>query len=269
MAVDERRVHGRADRQLEEEGDDRDGQDRDAGDHGPPPEDHAPVGREHEEPDGRRQQQGQRVVGHGDAVDERRRPRASDRRGRRSPGPSLWRRWSQVEQQHEQDRPPGPVEHVRVGVGGEPPEELAAGQQRDPIARAISRRPVQDLDDGRPSPATADGRQDRLEQVHPVGGIAERLQDDRGQPAEDHVARIAGRMGGAHDRTDRLELGRVPGHDAGRERRDDEQERQGSRHGRRRDGRERSLLGQTAERRSPASQAFTSQASLPTSCPRS
>ena len=68
MAVHERGVHGGPDRQLQEEHDHRRDQHADAGQDGPPAQDDAPVGRQHEQADGRRQEQRQRVIGHGDAV---------------------------------------------------------------------------------------------------------------------------------------------------------------------------------------------------------
>ena len=63
-----------------------------------------------------------------------------------------------------------------------------------------------------------DGHADGREQVHPEGRFAERLEHDRGEPAEQDVGREAGRVGGAHQRRDRLELGRVPERDTGLQR---------------------------------------------------
>ena len=51
-----------------------------------------------------------------------------------------------------------------------------------------------DEEDGRPG---RDAAQDRGQEVHPESRVAERLEDDRGQPAQDHVGREAGRVAGA------------------------------------------------------------------------
>ena len=87
----------------------------------------------------------------------------------------------------------------------------AVGRQRHPEAgqhaedRGAGQRPDEiDRDAGR------DGDAQCGEQVHPERRLAERLEDDRGQPAEDDVGREAGRVGRAEQRRDGLELARCP-----------------------------------------------------------
>ena len=64
-----------------------------------------------------------------------------------------------------------------------------------------------DQDDGRAG-GDRDGeeRQDRDAE----GGLADGREQDVAEEAEQHVRRVAGRVGGAHDRQDGLELARVP-----------------------------------------------------------
>ena len=90
-----------------------------------------------------------------------------------------------------------------VGISARPipaamPRTSRAGQAADQV----------DRDGGR------DGDADRRQQVHPERRLAERLEDDRRQPAEQHVGREPGRVGGAHQRRDGLELAGVPERDA-------------------------------------------------------
>ena len=117
------------------------------------------------------------------------------------------------------------MEHVRVGVGRQPPEDRrgqeARGFERDRHGGEARHRQQQEPGDER-DPAHArqeldegDGsrdrarREDRLEQVQPEGGVVEREQV-AGDEAQDHVCRIARRMGRAEHPGYRLELGRVP-----------------------------------------------------------
>ena len=93
-----------------------------------------------------------------------------------------------------------------VGISARPmpaatPSDQPAGQAADEV----------DRDGGR------HGDADRREQVHHERRFAERLEDDRRQPAEQHVGRETGRVGRAHQRRDRLQLAGVPERDAGQE----------------------------------------------------
>jgi hypothetical protein len=145
----------------------------------------------------------------------------------------------QEEQRHEED-----VEHVVVGVGGQPPQERGCGHVRaEPRAiRESDRlgRPCrhdehreagdqgdqphagQVLDD-RHAQGHGSGRQDRLEQVHPEGHVAER-QEMRRDESKDHVGRIARGMARPQNRRHGLELGGIPLADVGGERGDDEEQ---------------------------------------------
>ena len=204
------------------------------------------------------------MVGDGHAVDASRRHQpavgAGHRVRLRAVAPGVPGHQQQEEQRGQRD-----VEHVWVGVSREPPEQLCPGQQQ-PGGEGDHPPAGQDLDHGRCS-GDGGGREDRLEQVHPEGRIAEGLEHDRGEPAEDHVARVAGGMGGAEDRPDRLELRRVPVENARRERWQDEKEGQ-DRGGRRcGHGQQSVRIGQAAEVRSESVQSLTSQASLPRSRP--
>ena len=81
-----------------------------------------------------------------------------------------------------------------------------AGQHAED-RRASQRSNEVDRDAGRDRDAQ------RGEQVHPESRLAERLEDDRREPAEDDVGREAGRVGRPEQRRDGLELGGVPERD--------------------------------------------------------
>ena len=221
MAVYERRVHCRPDRQLEPEHGDRGGQDCRAGEDQPPLQQDARRHRQDEESDRRREQQGQRVIGDGYAVDAGggHQPAGGAAAGLRLPaGPSPF----PDQQQQEEERHQGEVEHVRVGVRREPPEEIGPGQE-ETCRQGDPAHPGQELDDCHGA-GHSPGGQDRLQQVHAERRLAERLEDARGNPAQDHVRRVAGGVGCSHHRADGLELGGVPAGDAGRKSGDDEPE---------------------------------------------
>ena len=73
------------------------------------------------------------------------------------------------------------------------------------------------------------------EEVHAERGVAQRLEHDRGEPAQQGVSREAGRMRGPHHRPDRLQLAGVPEPDPGQHR----QSRGGERDDTDADGRDR------------------------------
>ncbi len=78
-----------------------------------------------------------------------------------------------------------------------------------------------------------DAEAHRREQVHAERLVAERLEQHRGEPAEEDVGREASRVRGAQDGPDRLELAGVPERDAGQQR----EAREGERHDADREGR--------------------------------
>ena len=82
------------------------------------------------------------------------------------------------------------------------PSQRRSRQRGDEVDRDASRR----------------GHAQTGQQVHAEGRLAERLQDDRRHPAEEHVGREPGRVRGAHQVTYGLELCRVPEVDAGEHR---------------------------------------------------
>ena len=207
------------------------------------------------------------------------------------------------EKQQEEQRHQGEMEHVRVGIGRQPPEDRcrreSGGGERDPHRREPGHdqeqetggqgdpaHPRQELDDGDRA-GDGPGGEKGLEQVHPVCRVGEG-QHVRRDEAQDHVRRIACRMGRPKHRRDRLELGRVPtggaGEQAGGERGDDEPERRNG-SDQRREGRHHQIaiqagalestqdrLGSTGRRGRlrravGPRQNVTSQASLPRRCP--
>ena len=87
-----------------------------------------------------------------------------------------------------------------------------------------------------------DAEADRREQVHAERVVAERLEHDRGEPAQQDVGREARRVGGAQDGPDRLELPGVPERDAGQQR----EAREGERHDADREGRRQVRGARTA-----------------------
>ena len=92
------------------------------------------------------------------------------------------------------------------------------GVRARPIPAAIPRivQPVR-LPDEIHGHAGRDGHADRREQVHPECRLAERLEDDRREPAEQDVRREAGRVAGAHQRRDRLQLAGIPEGESGQQ----------------------------------------------------
>ena len=72
-----------------------------------------------------------------------------------------------------------------------------------------------DLDDGDRDERAGARDQDGRQQVGPQGRVAERLEQHRRQPQQQHVAGIAGGMRDAQDRTEGLELAGVPEPEAG------------------------------------------------------
>jgi hypothetical protein len=129
--------------------------------------------------------------------------------GRANPGVPL-------DQEPEQHRNERQVERVRLGVGRDRPGDRRERQPdagRDPEHQAAGQRAHEvDREAGRHREAQPG------QQVHPERRLAERLEEDRGQPAEQDVGREAGRMGGAQQRRDGLQLPGVPVRDAGQHR---------------------------------------------------
>ena len=170
---------------------------------------------EHVQPDRDHQQQGQRMVADGQPEDDRRgkqvavAPVAWDGVGRADPPVPL-------DQEPEQDRHERQVKGVRLGVGGDRPGDRGQGHRdagRDPDRQPTGKSPHEvDREAGRHGQAQAG------QQVHPKGRLAERLEDDRRQPAEEDVGREAGRVRGAQQRRDGLQLAGVPVRDAGQHR---------------------------------------------------
>jgi hypothetical protein len=108
------------------------------------------------------------------------------------------------------------VQGVRLGVRGDRPREGCQGEtdpggdpERDPAGQG-------------PDEVDRDTSRDRQaqpgEQVHPEGRVAERLQDHRREPAQQDVGREPGRMGGAQDGRDDLQLTGIPERDPGQHR---------------------------------------------------
>ena len=114
------------------------------------------------------------------------------------------------------DRHERQVERVRLGVGRDRPGDRGQGQPdagRDPERQPAGQRAHEvDREAGR------HGEAQPGQQVHPEGRLAERLEEDRGQPAEQDVGREAGRVGGAQQRRDGLQLAGVPVRDTGQHR---------------------------------------------------
>ena len=94
----------------------------------------------------------------------------------------------------------------------------AVGMSARPIPAAIpsTSRPVRRRTRSTVT-AAATATQIAEKQVHQERRFAERLEDDRRQPADQHVRREPGRVGRAHERRDRLQLPGVPERDAGQE----------------------------------------------------
>ena len=222
-AVDEgglERARGRPDRQLEVDGDEGEHQDADARPDQPAAAPDPRIDRQDVEPDRDREQERQRVVADRQPEDERRGDEEAV-----APIGGLGRAGVRVprDQQPEQDRDEREVERVRLGVGPDRPGDRGQGHGdpgRDPEDEPAGQRP--DEIDGDPG---GDRQADRREEVHPERGLAERLEDDRREPAEQDVGREARRMGGAEERRHRLELARVPELDPGQQRRPGRSER--------------------------------------------
>ncbi len=113
-----------------------------------------------------------------------------------------------VHEQHEQEDRQRQEQGVDVGVGPDRPGDRR-GRQEHARGERDPRPPGQppDQDGGQ---AGGDGDAGRIEQVHPEGGVAERLEDDRREPAQDDPGREPGRVAGPEKGADRLELGGVP-----------------------------------------------------------
>ena len=182
IGVDERRPQpAGAKDHLEADQHRRDREGRDARRDEPAAAEDARLDGEDEEQDRRAEQQRQRVVadrqpGHDRGGDQEpvRRPgvrRRPDVRVDRAAAPGLL----PADQQPEDDREQGEMEGVRIGVGPDGPDDR---RQRDPD-------PGGDAEGDRAAQATGEidreGRpdrdEDRREDVHPQGGLAERLEE--------------------------------------------------------------------------------------------
>ena len=205
VGVVERWVHRRAQGQVGVDGYGGQGQDGQAA------QDQAPAlpqdARCHEQDEGgdaRRQEQREGVVAQRQPVDE-------GRCDQPAPSPRVAAAVVLLPacQQHQDECRQEGVQRMRVGPRGEAPgdgrrHEHDAGQD----AQRPASRGLHDTDGEEPGCA---GHQQRREQVGPEGLVAEGLKDDRCQPGQQGVGRVAGGMGDAQHRPDGLELGRVPG----------------------------------------------------------
>ena len=125
-------------------------------------------------------------------------------------------RSSQPTSRHSRTADDREVERMGLGVRADRP---GAGARPSPsparTPSAVERVRVRARIDGR---AGRRPEADRRQEVHPERRVAERLQDDRGEPGEDHPGREAGRVGRAQQRADGLVFGRVPVPEARHER---------------------------------------------------
>ena len=80
------------------------------------------------------------------------------------------------------------------------PSPAATPRTAEPVRRIVSRTAA----------AAPAATHEEREDVHPEGRLAERRQQEVHEPAEDHVGRVAGRVGRAQERRDGLELAGVP-----------------------------------------------------------
>ena len=112
---------------------------------------------------------------------------------------------------HEKDEQDGDereVEGVGVGEAAHPPRDRGERQEEartEPHDRATGQLPDDDDHEARRR-----RQENRRQEVHPQGGLAGRDQDERREPAQEHVAGIAGGMGRPEDRRHGLELAGVP-----------------------------------------------------------
>jgi len=228
VAVDQRRPEQpRAQRQLEVEQQGDPERDPDGRQHEPGSSQHARVDDDHRDHDARREEQRERMVrdGHAEHRGSREQPPV-----RHAIGPRLAAlvaradpRLPPDEQQHDQ-RDEREMQGVRVGVGGDAPGDRGR-RKPEPRGRRDGERRPQPAGDG-DGGARGDRDEDRRQEVHPEGRIAQGHEDDRGQPAEQHVRRKAGRVHHAEQRPDGLGFSSVPEPDARQQGRSREAERE-------------------------------------------
>jgi hypothetical protein len=117
-----------------------------------------------------------------------------------------------VDEEHQEEGGEHEMEAVGVGVRPDRPGDWGEGQH-DPGREGQPRasREAVDEDDAQ---ARAGRKAERVEQVHPEGRLAERLEHHRRHPPEDHPRREARRVSGPQQRPDGLELAGVPERDA-------------------------------------------------------
>ena len=113
-----------------------------------------------------------------------------------------------------------PARRARCSVCGsaKAPIRHARGERASssPAATATLVRPASWRTTTTVRPA-ASAQEDRREEVHPQRRLAQRRHDERGDPAQDHVGREAGRVGHPQERRHGLELAGVPESLAGQE----------------------------------------------------
>ena len=119
------------------------------------------------------------------------------------------------DEQPQEDRHEREVERVRLGVGGHRPS--GRHQREADAGRDAKDQPAGQASDEVDCDAGRDGDADGREEVHHECRFAQRLEDDRRQPADQHVGRETCGMGRAHQGRDRLQLAGVPERDAGQE----------------------------------------------------
>ena len=210
MSVDERGAHRGPDGQLEVQRDRRPDQ-RDRARRDEPRPAHDPrLDREEVEGDPRRQEDRQGVVAEHDPEQDGRRNEPAIRPCGTRPAPLL-----PAHQEDEEPGQEGQVQRVGIGKRAHPPRQRRERQQQ-PGCHCHARPPRQLAhEDDRQAGRHAE--QDRGQEVHPQGELAERREDERDEPAEDHVGRKAGRVGHPEDRGHGLELPGVPEALAGQE----------------------------------------------------
>ena len=199
--------------------------------------------RQHVQADRDGQEERQRVVADREPEDDRRRDQPAVRaRVDRRPRPAVAAdAVVPADEQPEQDRDEREVEDVRVGVRADRPgdrrQRRARGRRRPRGRRErVSARTRSTVT------AAATPRQTAESRFIRNAVVAERLEHDRGEPAQEDVGREARRVGRAQDGPDRLELPGVPERDAGQQR----EAREGERHDADREGRRQVRGARTA-----------------------
>ena len=204
-------------RQLEIDSTDRSDQRQGAQRQEPGTQQDAGMNAEDEQANGDSKEQSQGVVADGQAKDDARDDQPTIGGCLRSPAGLLPAHQPYQQEDHERK-----VEGMGVRVRTQPPRRRRqryrhAGGHRNCCPAGQTRH---EMDGAR----RGDGHAQKGQDVHPERRLAERSQEQVDQPADKDVRRVAGRMGGAHDRQDGLEFAGVPIGDVGQHARPDQRD---------------------------------------------